>query len=145
MLNENIYKVVINSAPLISIDFIAKQNNKVLLGRRRNKPAKGYFFTPGGRINKNETIQKAMIRIIKNELNIKLNKKIKFIGVFEHFYKDSIFNDVSTHYVNLAYEIEIDDIINLPNDQHDLYQWFSIEELLINKKVHKNVKDYFKD
>ena len=28
----------------------------------------------------------------------------KFIGVFENFYDDSIYGNVSTHYVNFAYE-----------------------------------------
>ena len=83
--------------------------------------------------------------IAKDELNIELKLKPKFIGVFEHFYDDSIFNNVSTHYVNLAYEYEVDDIYNLPNEQHNEYQWFAIEDLLKSKQVHKYVKDYFRN
>ena len=49
-----------------------------------------------------------MVRIAKNELNIKLKSIPKFIGVFEHFYDDSVYRDVSTHYVNLTYELEVD-------------------------------------
>ncbi len=47
-----------------------------------------------------------MIRIAKDELNIELKLTSRFIGVFEHFYDDSIYKDVLTHYVNLAYEIK---------------------------------------
>jgi colanic acid biosynthesis protein WcaH len=86
-----------------------------------------------------------MMRIASNELNIALKLTPKFIGVFEHFYDDSIYKDVLTHYVNLAYEIEIKETLNLPNEQHNEYQWFTINELLKSKQVHKNVKDYFKD
>ena len=86
-----------------------------------------------------------MIRIAKDELNIELKLTFKFIGVFEHFYDDSIYKDVLTHYVNLAYEIEIEGALNLPNEQHNEYRWFSIVELLKSKQVHKYVKDYFKD
>ena len=45
-----------------------------------------------------------MVRIAKNELNVELKSIPKFIGVFEHFYDDSNYRDVSTHSVNLAYE-----------------------------------------
>ena len=70
MLDDKLFKIVVNSTPLISIDFIIKKDNKILLGRRLNKPSQNYFFTVGGRINKNETIKNAMSRIAKNELNI---------------------------------------------------------------------------
>ena len=145
MLDDQTFETVISSTPLISIDLLVKKDNKILLGKRINKPAQGYFFSIGGRVYKNETIDNAMIRIAKIELNIELKLTPKFIGVFEHFYDDSIYQDVSTHYVNLAYEIEIEEILNLPNEQHNEYQWLTINELLESKQVHKYVKDYFKD
>ena len=153
MLDNQTFKAVVDSAPLISIDILLKKNGKVLLGKKVNKPAQGYFFSTGGRINKNETITNAMARIAKNELNIELFFSIpprgvnfipKFIGVFEHFYDDSMFEDVSTHYVNLAYEYEMKEALSLPTEQHNEYQWFTIDELLKSKQVHKYVKDYFR-
>mgnify|MGYP000451010176 CR=1 FL=1 len=127
MLNNQTFKMVTNSTPLISIDLLVKKDNKILLGRRINKPAQGYLFSIGGRIYKNETINFAMVRIAKNELNIELKSTPRFIGVFEHFYDDSIYQDVSSHYVNLAYEIEIEVTLNLPTEQHSEYRWFSID------------------
>ena len=144
MLDDQTFEVVISSTPLISIDLLVKKGNKILLGKRINKPAQDYLFSTGGRIYKNETINSAMMRIANNELNISLKLTPRFIGVFEHFYDDSIYQDVSTHYVNLAYEIEIEETLNLPTEQHNEYQWFTIEELLKSKQVHKYVKDYFK-
>ena len=35
-----------------------------------------------------------MIRIARNELNIELKLTPKFIGVFEHFYDDSIYQRI---------------------------------------------------
>jgi len=144
MLDDQTFEVVISSTPLISIDLLVKKDNKILLGKRINKPAQGYLFSIGGRIYKNETINSAMMRIASNELNISLKLTPSFIGVFEHFYDDSIYEDVSTHYVNLAYEIEIEEILNLPTEQHNEYQWLTIDELLKSKQVHQYVKDYFK-
>jgi len=144
MLDNQTFKIVLNSTPLISIDLIVKKDNKILLGKRINKPAQGYLFSIGGRVYKNETINSAMMRIAKTELNIGLKLIPKFIGVFEHFYDDSIYQELSTHYVNLAYEIEIEEASNLPTEQHNEYQWLTIDELLKSKQVHKYVKDYFK-
>ena len=144
MLDDVTFKAIVDSAPLISIDILARKNNKVLLGKRVNKPAQGYYFSTGGRVNKNESIDSAMGRIAKNELNIELKTTPKFIGVFEHFYDDGVYEQVSTHYVNLAYEYEVEEIPDLPTEQHSEYKWFTIGELLESKKVHKYVKDYFR-
>jgi len=145
MLDDITFKIVVDSTPLISIDILLKKGDKVLLGKRINKPAQGYFFSLGGRVYKNETINRAMIRIAKNELNIELELTPKFVGVFEHFYDDSAYKDVSIHYVNIAYEYQVEEIPNLPTEQHDEYQWFTIDELLESKQVHKYVKDYFRN
>ena len=145
MLDDATFKIVIDSAPLISIDILLKKDGKVLLGKRVNKPAQGYFFSTGGRVNKNEPIDNAMARIAKNELNIELKHLPKFIGVFEHFYDDSIYENVSTHYVNLAYEYEMEGVLSLPTEQHNEYQWFTIDELLKSKQVHNYTKDYFRN
>ena len=145
MLDDYTFKTVIDSTPLVSIDILLKKDNKILLGKRINKPAQGYFFSMGGRINKNESIDNAMARVALNELNIELKSIPKFIGVFEHFYDDSIYKNVSTHYVNLAYEYEVEEISDFPIEQHNEYRWFGISELLESKQVHKYVKDYFRN
>jgi len=143
MLDDQTFKTVVRSTPLISIDLLVKKDKKILLGKRINKPAQGYLFSIGGRVYKNETINNAMMRIAKDELNIELKLTPRFIGVFEHFYDDSIYQDVSTHYVNLTYEIEIEEVLNLPNEQHNQYQWLTIDELLKSKQVYKYVKNYY--
>ena len=139
----DIFKTIIENTPLVSVDLIVKHNGKVLLGKRVNKPALEYWFTLGGRVLKNESIQSAIQRIGKVELDIIIDGSPRFIGVFEHLYDDSIFDDVSTHYVNLAYEIEVSGLEDLPTDQHNEYRWFGLEELIQSNEVHKYVKDYF--
>lgn len=145
MLDNQTFRTVVNSTPLISIDILVKRDNAILLGKRVNNPAQGYLFSVGGRVHKNEKINSAIIRIAKNELNIDLKSMPRFIGVFEHFYDDSIYQDVSTHYVNLAYETEIKEELNLPTEQHNEYQWLTIAELLKSEQVHRYVKNYFKN
>jgi colanic acid biosynthesis protein WcaH len=52
MLDNQTFKTVINSTPLISIDLIVKKDNKILLGKRINKPAQHHLFSIGGRVYK---------------------------------------------------------------------------------------------
>jgi len=145
MLDDETFKIVIKSAPLISIDFLVKKDKKILLGRRINKPAQNYYFSIGGRIYKNESINNAMARIALNELNIKLESTPKFIGVFEHFYDESIYEALSTHYVNMAFEYEVKEIRDLPKEQHVEYKWFTIDGLLRSNEVHNYTKGYFRN
>lgn len=146
------FRIVVQNTPLISMDFIVKNidTEEILLGKRVYKPAFGYYFTLGGRIFKNETIIEAQNRIFSNEFGFTLNQIPKFLGIFEHFYNDSFVDDkISTHYVNLGYEItlsesELEMIDNLPKEQHSSYRWFTLDELLLSDEVHKYVKDYYK-
>jgi len=144
MLDDATFKTVVNSTPLVSIDILLKKGEKILLGKRINKPAQGYYFSTGGRIRKNESIDNAMIRIAKSELNIELESKPEFIGIFEHFYNDGIYENISTHYVDIAYRYEVEKTPDLPIDQHSEYKWFTVDELLDNSQVHKYTKDYFR-
>jgi len=35
--------------------------------------------------------------------------------------------------------------LDLPTEQHSEYKWFTIDELLESKQVHKYTKDYFRN
>lgn len=147
MLSLETFKIVVENTPLISIDFIIKNSeNKILLGKRVNKPARNFLFTLGGRVYKDEKLDDAKKRILKDEIRLDLNDyNLKFIGVFEHFYNDSFMDDnITTHYVNLAYEINVSHIQDLPKNQHNEYLWLSLDEIMNSSVVHKYVKEYFK-
>lgn len=141
------FSKLIQNAPLISIDLIIETKGKYLLGKRLNSPAKNFWFAPGGRIFKNEKITDALARIAEKELNFDINKlEASFFGVFEHFYQDSfVSEDISTHYVVLAYKLAVDiDTLNLPRNEHSEYQIFTKDEILKNDCVHEYTQDYFR-
>ena len=139
---------LIQQAPLVSIDLIVQNDQaQVLLGRRRNAPAKGYWFTPGGRIRKGETIPQALSRIVRAELGVDGKAHAhKFLGVYDHLYEDNVFEDPSygTHYVTLAHQIEVEVILgDLPGDEHSDYRWWGLDELRASPEVHPYAKAYF--
>ncbi|MBT81716.1 MAG: GDP-mannose mannosyl hydrolase [Alteromonadaceae bacterium] len=141
------FKTVIESTPLVSIDLIVRNNlGEVLLGLRTNSPAQHYWFVPGGRIQKNETMAEAFSRLCEAELGLK--KRIsdaQFLGPYEHFYEDSVFaKTVSTHYVVLGFEFIADiELSELPSCQHVDYQWFPPVSIKTDVNIHNHIKWYF--
>lgn len=144
---------IIEATPLVSIDLIINQGSKVLLGKRNNRPAQGYWFVPGGRILKDETFETALHRLIEQELqsgNLLEDKAIqpKFYGAYQHFYDDAFAGDfgIRTHYVVLAHSLTLPEhiVISDHDNQHDAFAWWSIDSLLQSEAVHQYTKDYFK-
>ncbi len=148
MLEKDEYLNIINLIPITSIDVLMVNNlGDILLGLRRNNPAKGMWFVPGGVIKKGETIDNAFHRIIKKETGISTDiKDAIFIGVYQHFYDTNFADvpDIKTQYTVLRYDIKFNKEINpIPDYQHSEFKWFSIDELIKDSNVHQYVKDYF--
>ena len=109
MLDAQTFKTVIESTPLASIDLRLVCDGQLLLGKRTNDPLKGEWFTPGGRIHKNETWQNALLRIAEAELGLSdiAVESFSLMGVWDHFYSNSALDqNTSTHNVNLPHYSE---------------------------------------
>lgn len=156
-LSEEHFAQVIDGAPLVSVDLVLKdRSGRALLGRRLNRPAKGYWFVAGGRVRKNERLEVALLRLMMVELGYgeslakQALQNARFMGVYEHFYEDNALarEGLSTHYVALGYALQLDDQqvaqINL-DDQHEEHRWWMIEDLLASSEVHFHTKAYFED
>ncbi|PKF63067.1 GDP-mannose mannosyl hydrolase [Psychromonas sp. psych-6C06] len=147
MLPLDTFKSIIKNTPLVSIDLVVyNQKGEVLLGKRNNRPAQGYWFVPGGRILKDESMAEAFKRLTLNELGTEFTiLDAQLIGPFDHFYTNNLTGeDFSTHYVALGYRLTIDDeLLALPTKQHNDYNWFGVEQLLEHPQVHKHTRWYF--
>ena len=141
---------VVKNTPLISIDLCIINNGKILLGKRLNSPAKNYFFVPGGRIYKDEKIQEALKRILKEEIGDFFSYKYKeFLGVYEHMYIDNFLGnkDFKTHYIVLGYMLFCDFdsqiLIDKIKSQHSEYIWHQQSKQNKQKlNIHKYTIDY---
>lgn len=145
-LSEQTFQTIIGATPLISIDLIVKNpQGEVLLGYRTNRPAQGYWFVPGGRVQKNEKLDNAFLRLTEAELGVAIARSAAtFMGVYEHLYADSAFDErVSTHYIVLGYALQLDlHLADLPKEQHNQYCWMAPQALLARDDVHVHTKWY---
>jgi len=151
MISTSEFITVIENAPLVSVDLLVHNNKKqILVGKRVNNPAQGYWFVPGGRIRKNEPLQEAVIRLMKGELGVDhFSGSYTISGIYDHFY-DTCFYPInplitSTHYVSIGVNIELNekDInIDVFLQQHSQHQWMFPNEIMNDEMVHPYTKDF---
>lgn len=153
MLSREKYLMAVNLTQIVSVDLLVRnKDGKILVGKRKNSPAKGYYFVPGGRVYKNETLKEGAERMLGWELGI-YDKSIrpKPRCVSEHMYDDNFCQArdvdgkvVSTHYVCFAFDVDLDSFdMSTFNTQHDGGLWLTPEEILSRDDVHEYVKLYY--
>ncbi len=140
---------VVQHAPLVSIDLIVTRHGgqEVLLGQRRNPPAQGWWFVPGGRIRKGETLADAFQRISLAEVGVRLDiSEARLLGAWTHLYPQEAFRGLPVtdiHYVTLGYHLERDlEAEALPVEQHGAFRWFPVTAALEDADVHRYTKWY---
>jgi colanic acid biosynthesis protein WcaH len=139
---------VIDATPLVSIDLLVfNERNEVLLGRRINKPAQGFWFVPGGRILKNERVAEALKRISLHEIGVSPSAS-ELVGVYDHIYADNFADaaGINTHYVVIAFKFSLPSGASLaPDPQHSDLKWWRPSAILTSEEVHENTRAYFKN
>lgn len=48
MLGPEIFKIIVENTPLVSIDLCIISDSQILLGKRNSQPLRGMWFTPRG-------------------------------------------------------------------------------------------------
>ena len=133
-------KIVTKSSPVVSNDILIEFNKEYLLLKRKNQPAKGLWWTPGGRLWKNEKIVDSVHRITREELGIKKIKIKKFLGVFEFFSSPGKFGQKDVHNITFAFLVEpVGQMMIKMDSQHSEYRFFSKPP----KDAHPFIKDFF--
>ncbi|GGC97308.1 GDP-mannose mannosyl hydrolase [Halopseudomonas salina] len=146
-LPDDTFRTVIASTPLFSMDLIIRNpEGRLLLGKRTNRPAQGFWFVPGGRVMKNETLDTAFGRLTQTELGVVIPRSsASLLDLYEHFYDDCVFGEApDTHYVVAGYLLDLADqsLLDLPKSQHNEFKWWSPSEMINDNSVHQHSRDY---
>ena len=139
----------VNAFPLVSVDLVLVNTaGQMLLGLRRNAPARHWWFTPGGRVRKNEPFAACLRRVAMSELKLQEwdVQGALLMGVWDHFYEDSAYSpEISTHYVNLPHVLQLKQPLELdalPADQHSGWRWQDTKDAAVADDVHPYVRVY---
>lgn len=141
MIPEDLYKTILDKMPVTTVDVvIVNQDGKALVMRRNNEPAKGSYYTIGGRLHKNETLLDCVIRILKLEAGISVGaSRLKLIGVMEEIFENSPWVEINYHCVNVFFKLSVNDsdISDIKMDnQHSDFIWVGTDDLE-NLNVHE--------
>ena len=131
-IEQSLYSKIKEVVPLACIDLLIVHNYKLLVMLRKNDPAKGEWFVPGGRILKGETFDEAVYRIIHKETKLSL-LKYEFKGVIPHFWP-------SLHTITLFYKVKVSSEIIQMNSEHSKYKWVDPK----SEDLHPYIKEMIK-
>ena len=84
MIHEDLYADIVQSMPIPCVDVLVSDQNRVLLLRRANDPAKNCWWFPGGRILHGESRTQAVRRKMLEETGLKVSaiNEIKTVELF---------------------------------------------------------------
>ncbi|MBA7708452.1 GDP-mannose mannosyl hydrolase [subsurface metagenome] len=119
--------------PLVGVELIVHKDNKMLICKRKVGPGKGKWALPGGRVQKDETLQHAVLRKAKEELGIEV-KIDKQLQVNEAFFPGVY------HYVVIEYLVSpVDDKPIQLDMQHSEYKWVESPDELFEARAKAQV------
>jgi colanic acid biosynthesis protein WcaH len=136
------YKQIVERMPIACVDLVVKSGSKFLFLKRKDDPAKGMWWFPGGRIFFNEKLENTVSRKLKEEINVAKPLRIKFLGVGETMFKKGKFGK-PMHTINSVFLAEISpkQAQSIKLDQTSSgYKWLGS----IGKSFHPYLKDFLK-
>ena len=131
-IEEPLFSKIQASIPIVTVDLLVIYKGRLLLMKRNNEPAKDELFTPGGRILKDEDIEEAVHRILKEETGL-TPLKIERKGVMSHIWSNH-------HTVTIFHRVDVaaDDV--RMNEEHRAFKWISD----LDNKLHPYLKEMVK-
>lgn len=101
-----------------SVRCILQKGNKILVCKMLKK---GYYFFPGGHVEFQENVSKALKREMREELGL-IVKRARLIGLVENIYKE---DKVDHHEINFIYQITSDRNIVSSLEKHIKFEFLS--------------------
>ena len=115
---EEEWATIVRNVPIVSVDLLVRTPDGVLLVERTNRPAKGEWFVPGGRVRKGERLVEAVHRVAREELGVEVGIEGR-LGAYEHLYDDADVDGAGgKHYLANGFLVHTDATKFDLDDQH---------------------------
>tara|TARA_B110000305_G_C19244757_1_gene541757 strand:+ start:82 stop:858 length:777 start_codon:yes stop_codon:yes gene_type:complete len=146
-LPDEFYGKLVQSCVIACCDCLIVRVNKLtderecLLVERKDEPAKGLWWFPGGRILKGETFFQAALRKTTEETGLSDAAAIQILGVYQTFFSKSHWEDkkeggvnCGTQTMNTVVLVEVSDSAEVTVDESiNRFRWTRIENPDTNK------------
>ena len=108
---------------------ITNSKGEVLLTTRAFEPEKGKLDLPGGFVDMHETAEEALIRELKEELNIEVKDPIYLFSLPNEYN----FSGITVHTLDMFFKVVVDDNIEIMvDDDVALAQFYDLKDVDIN-------------
>lgn len=138
------YATILSRVAIPCVDLIITDGpaRRFILIRRKDKPMKGYFWFPGGRIFKGENIFDAARRKAKEELSVVITPEY-IVGVYETMFPDGIPRvRGGTHTINIVVRAQLPKGAVMRHDRHhSAARWFTRPPRDFNRYLHQALSD----
>ena len=137
MISTKQYKMILEKMPLLCVDVVIRNpSGEHLLVKRVNEPLKGRWWVIGGRVHKNETLKQAVIRKVKQETGLAINK-MQPMGYYEDKFKNnSIKLATPLHAVSVVFVVTIGDDVKVRLDAQSS-EWKFAKRLPVDFRVRR--------
>ena len=101
---RELYEQVLKHTVVSAVDAVIHRDGEVLVALRKQDPCKGQWWIPGGRQEKGESGEEAIVRKVKEEVGLDV-KVERLIGVYDISFGRTAFQNVRTgvHHVVRVY------------------------------------------
>lgn len=110
------------------------KNRKILVCQTNGR---GYYFLPGGHVEFGETMQEALRRELREEMEANV-VRAQFIGGFENLFEQE---GVKKHEVSFVFQVDIDLAEVVSKEEHISFYWFTMDEFINENIVPPALKD----
>ncbi len=114
-IKQDQYNKIKTLNPIPTVDLLVTHKDRLLLMLRNNKPAKDQWFTPGGRILKDEPLEETVKRVLKEETGLHPTT-ITQISTISHIWPQA-------HTVTTIYKVQVGTDEVKMNEEHRDYKW----------------------
>lgn len=99
---KDTYALIRKYVPILCVDMLIIDERGILLKRREHVPYKGNYSIIGGRVRKNEKIERAVKRHVKDDTGMKVTHS-EFLDYYEYCKNE----DFRQHAVSLIFKVEV--------------------------------------
>jgi 8-oxo-dGTP diphosphatase len=126
--------------PVVGVGAVVICDGKILLEKRKNEPGKGKWSIPGGLVELGETVEQTVIREVKEETGLEVEKP-EHIDVVDNVVRDDN-GEIKYHFVIIDYFVKLKGgTMKAMSDAEEL-RWVTFDEVE-KYDLTKTFRDFF--